>query len=515
MSFSTNRFASMPKDAPPLTRGDSYRKRKRSVSRDRGTRRTADDPTHPRVSVRERGRTTSIPPYPERTLASHRPNSHWGDPEYGNHAATLDYPCTDDARSRYLGGRNAASHSRRHTEGSQLEPLSLGTHILGQRAGSALRVPPIPVAHPVPESSSTSYKFPSPKMVALPPTPVSLALPSLRLPTLPTENTRDIPSTSPTSHAHQVSLVHRGHSFTYDLSVLPDDPSGPLVLLSTTQSDPGAYILISAHYRRTRRPRAACCVLRALLAIQGSIPNGKKDTLPPGPDSVPPTTDTSTSSLPQQIDINKSAFRTAAIRPALLLLAACELDISRDEPADPESASHVSAAHDLFRAVYGNVNDAVVAGAERPKCGNVLGLDFLSDAQCSSSSSSQSRSKASSVPTSVLPASADTSARIQALERQLHNARETQKWLRGKLTDADDRIERAESRTRSLESRSQNILLQLDVARDGNRSLRRRLAEAEQRARDLENGAAGAETRIWGRLKDLLFDRLEEGMSGE
>ncbi|KIK98356.1 hypothetical protein PAXRUDRAFT_695750 [Paxillus rubicundulus Ve08.2h10] len=517
------RDASCHHRSPP-TRGDSDRKRKRSVSRDRGTRRTADM-THSRVSARERGRTTSIPPCPARTLHQH--NSHSDDPEHDSYPATLDYPYTDDARSRYLGGRDVASHSRRHTEGSQLKPLALGTHTLGQRVGSALLVPPVPIAHPASESSSTSNKLPSantqhadekhglPKVVALPPTPVSLVLPPLRLPTSLTEGTRDIPSTNPTIHGHQVSLVHRGHPFTYDLSALPDDPSGPLILLSTTQSDPGAYFLVSAHYRRTRRPRAACCVLRALLAIQGSVPNGKKDTLPLASESAPSTTEIPPSPLPQQIDMNKSAFQTAAIRPALLLLAACELDISRDEPADPDSAAHVSAAHDLFRAVYGEINDTIIASAERPECGNVLGLEFPSDAHCSSSSSSQSHSKASSVPTSVLPAPSDMLARVQALEKQLHDARETQQWLRKKLTDSDDRLERAESRTRSVESRSRNILLQLDDARDANRSLRRRLAEAEQRARDLENGAASAETRVWGRLKDLLFDQLEERMDGE
>ncbi|KAF9222683.1 hypothetical protein BS17DRAFT_818479 [Gyrodon lividus] len=510
---------------------DPYRKRKRPASRDRGTHRTVKDAdvTHPRVRVpvREHGRTT--PPYVEGTLAW--PNFHRDEPEHGSYPASVDYSCADGPHTYYsrypsLRGRDVASHSRRHTEGPQFGSPSLGTHV----AGGALRVPPVPFARLPSISPSTRNKLLSVPVEtlrgieatrtrhadedglskeALPPTPVSLALPSLRLPTSPTESTREMPSTNPTRHRHQVSLIHRGHPFTYDLSTLPDDPSGPIILLSTTQSDPGAYLLVSVHYRCTGRPKAACCVLRALLASQDSASNPKKDNTPPS------TEETCNSPCPKSFDINKPAFQTAAMRPVLLLLAACELDISRDEPAAPESANHASTAHDLFRAVYGTVNEAIIAGAERPKCRNALGLEFLSNAHCSSSSSSQLHSETPSVPASVLLASEEISAPLQALEKESHDARETQKRLRGKLTNSDDRLGRAETRMRSMESRSRDVLLQLDAVQEENRTLRQRLTEAEQRARDLENGAAGAETRVWGRLKDLLFDRLEEGIRGE
>ena len=200
------------------------------------------------------------------------------------------------------------------------------------------------------------------------------------------------------------------------------------------------------------------------------------------------------------------------MRPATLLLAACELDISREHPDDPESASHASTAHDLFRAVYGTVNDAIVAGAVRPQPKNALGLDFSSNRSCPPSSLTDSNSHP---PSSGPSPGVAFRARVKDLERELSAARAAQKNLQEKLTVSNDRLTRAEDKVHTLESHSREMLVQLDASRDDNWELRQRLAQSEQRARDLVQCAPSAESRVWGRLKDLLFDNLGGGMRGE
>ncbi|KAF9230887.1 hypothetical protein BU15DRAFT_68811 [Melanogaster broomeanus] len=397
-----------------LSPRDHSRKRKRSPPRDRGTRRTADDAnknvTRPR-------------------------------PEHGSHHASKD----------------VVSHARRHTEESQIASLSLGRR--GDVADSPLRLPPA-ITHLASDSSSIGGKpgntvetlcdmrlSKTPhanERHGLPPKPLSLPAPTgtLRLPTSPAGSAPDLPST--TSHRYQVNLVFQGHPFSYDLSTLPDDPSSTITLLTLTDSDPGAYLLVGAHYRRTGRPKAACRVLRALLASQDSASNPEKDN-----------------------------------------------------------------THGLFRAVYGTVNEAIIAGADRPRSRSARDIEFSSNRRSSSSPSSQLLAKRSNVPASILPDSSQLSARIQALERELNEAREMQKRLRGKLTNSDDRLGRAEKRIQSLEFRYQDVLHELNDAEEKNRELRRRLTEAEHRAKELENGANGAETRVWKRLRDVLFDQSE------
>lgn len=200
-----------------------------------------------------------------------------------------------------------------------------------------------------------------------------------------------------------------------------------------------------------------------------------------------PTSATSTVTLvalaspcPKSIDFTRSVFKSAAMRPAMLLLAACELDISRERPDDPESASHASTAHDLFRAVYGTVNDAILAGVVRPQPKNALGLDF-----------------SRSVPPGSL-------GRVKDLEKQLNAARAAQKRLQGDLSVSNDRLTRAESKVRALESHSREVRAQLDASRDENWALHQRLAESEQRARELVQCAPSAESRVWGRLKEFF-----------
>jgi hypothetical protein len=212
------------------------------------------------------------------------------------------------------------------------------------------------------------------------------------------------------------------------------------------------------------------------------------------------------------IDCTRSVFKSAAMRPATLLLAACELDISREHPDDPESASHASTAHDLFRAVYGTVNDAIVAGAIRPQPKNALGLDFSSNRNhLSSSLSDSNRHPRSSGPSPEVA----SRARVKDLEKELSAARTTQKKLQEKLTVSTDRLTRAEDKVHALESHSREVVVQLDASQDENWELRQRLAESEQRTRELVQCAPSVENRVWGRLKDLLFDNLGGGMRGE
>ena len=213
----------------------------------------------------------------------------------------------------------------------------------------------------------------------------------------------------------------------------------------------------------------------------------------------------------KSIDCTQPVYKGAAMRPAMLLLAACELDISREHPDDPESASHASTAHGLFRAVYGTVNDAMIAGAVRPQPKNALGLDFSSNKNGLSSSPSESNSRP---PSNAQQPEAESRARVQNLEKELSAARAARKKLQEKLTVSNDRLSRAEDKVNALESHSREVLVQLDASRDENWELRQRLAESEQRARELVQCAPSAEGRVWGRLKDLLFDNLGGGVRG-
>lgn len=217
------------------------------------------------------------------------------------------------------------------------------------------------------------------------------------------------------------------------------------------------------------------------------------------------------SPCPKPIDWTASVFKSAAMRPAMLLLAACELDISREHPDDPESVNHASTAHDLFRAVYGTVNDAIVTGAVRPQPKNALGLEFSSNRHCLSLSPSHSNSHP---PSNALPPEVESLARVKDLEKELSAARAAQKKLQEKLTASNDRLRHAEGKVHALESHSREMLVQLDTWRDENWELRQQLAESEQRARELVQCTPSAENRVWGRLKDLLFDNLG-GVRGE
>lgn len=122
----------------------------------------------------------------------------------------------------------------------------------------------------------------TPTLQILPPTPVSIASVPLPLPGSPAVDVQTVP----TFGSERLSLLHHGYPLNYDLNLLPNDPIGPITLLGATQSEPGAYLIVGAHYRRTGRPRAACEVIKALLnkhvpatrvgdLIAGNKENGK------------------------------------------------------------------------------------------------------------------------------------------------------------------------------------------------------------------------------------------------
>lgn len=108
-------------------------------------------------------------------------------------------------------------------------------------------------------------------------TSFSLTPPSPRLPPLPTDNTNRTVCASTNGSGYQVSLVYKGYPFTYDLSALPEDPKGTIALLTITKSDPGAYLLVGAHYRRTGRSGAARAVIRSLLDNLDSPSDAEKE----------------------------------------------------------------------------------------------------------------------------------------------------------------------------------------------------------------------------------------------
>ncbi|KAF8556109.1 hypothetical protein OG21DRAFT_1495779 [Imleria badia] len=497
-----------PHPTPASSRSAPYRKRRSSgnVSPTRGTRWSQPGHTREMTSPSDRRRDEVQPSRP-----------------------ALDSPADDERRS--FGGNRAVSHTRRHTatDGSARErpshPSALSIH--ADVPGPPLRLPLTSAASTLPGKGKTESPPPGSVTAFLrsielpdkpsdaPPTQKSFSFnpPLLRLPPLSTDNTDKAACTN--GNGYQVSLFYKGYPFIYDLAALPDDPKGTIALLSITRSDPGAYILVGAHYRRTGRSRAACAVIRSLLDnldTLSDVEKGKEDAVPV------PLSATSTVTLvspgspcPKSNECTRPVFQSAAMRPAMLLLAACEMDVSRERPDDPESATHVSAAHGLFRAVYGTVNDAIVAGAVRPQPKNALGLEFSSNKNCVSSSLSDSNGH---LPSSAQQLDAESLARVKDLEKELSAARLARKKLQEKLTVSNDRLTRAEDKVYSLESHSREVLGQLDASRDENWELRRRLAESEQRARELVQCAPSAESRVWGRLKDLLFDNLGGSVRG-
>lgn len=264
---------SRPHPSSP-SRSAPYRKRKSSgnrISPARGTRRPYD--------ASQNRASGTISPSDRARSSRHDEAQSSRDSFAGNERRSLSKP----------GEHRAVSHTRRHAsmDGSMRErPSALGTH--ADVPGPFLRLPLTSVpptgqktpGSPTPGSVTAflrSIELPDKPPCAPPPlqTSISLAPPSLRLPPLSTDNMNKAACTN--RNDYQVSLVCKGYPFTYDLSALPDDPEGAIALLTITKSDPGAYLLVAAHYRRTGRSRAARAVIRSLLDNLDEGSDGEKD----------------------------------------------------------------------------------------------------------------------------------------------------------------------------------------------------------------------------------------------
>ncbi|KAG1870183.1 hypothetical protein DFJ58DRAFT_42715 [Suillus subalutaceus] len=350
----------------------------------------------------------------------------------------------------------------------------------------------------------------TPIQQVLPPTPVSIAPTSLPLPASSTVDLRPIPFTF---GPQRLSLLHHGHPLNYDLNLLPDDPIGPITLLGATQSEPGAYLVAAAHYRRTGRSRAACKVIRALLGKHapailagGDLTGENKENGPfhqvsssPAKSPAPPVF--------TPIDVNAPAHEAAVLRSAILVLAACQLDISRDSSSPEEKIAYANTAQELFRTIYGTKNNFLASESGNTSTDvNALGLAFSDRARIPSTVNSNlptSMSKhTSGVPT------APASTRILALEDELRLTRTAKSTIEADLAAARKRQEHTDLSIRDAESRSRDALRLLETERDEVHILKRRLAETEQKVSEMEQSAAGAESRVWVRLRDMIYDQF-------
>ncbi|KAG1890232.1 hypothetical protein F4604DRAFT_1709335 [Suillus subluteus] len=350
----------------------------------------------------------------------------------------------------------------------------------------------------------------TPIQQVLPPTPVSIAPTSLPLPASSTVDLRPIPFTF---GPQRLSLLHHGHPLSYDLNLLPDDPIGPITLLGATQSEPGAYLVAAAHYRRTGRSRAACKVIRALLGKHapatlagGDLTGENKENGPfhqvsssPAKSPAPPVF--------TPIDVNTPAHEAAVLRSAILVLAACQLDISRDSSSPEEKIAYANTAQELFRTIYGTKNNFLASESGNTSTDvNALGLAFSDRARIPSTVNSNlpnSMSKhTSGVPT------APASTRILALEDELRLTRTAKSTIEADLAAARKRQEHTDLYIRDAESRSHDALRLLETERDEVHILKRRLAETEQKVSEMEQSAAGAESRVWVRLRDMIYDQF-------
>lgn len=348
----------------------------------------------------------------------------------------------------------------------------------------------------------------TPIQQVLPPTPVSIAPIPLPLPGSPGVEFQPIPFTF---GPERLSLLHHGHSLNYDLNLLPDDPIGPITLLGATQSEPGAYLVAAAHYRRTGRSRAACKVIRALLGKHalatragGDLTGENKENgLFHQASSSPAKSPAPSVFTP--IDVNTPAHEAAVLRPAILFLAACQLDISRDCSSPEEKIAHANAAQELFRTVYGTNNNFLPSGNTNTDV-NALGLAFTDRAQIPSIAKNDLPTSTSKQTSGVPTAPAST--RILALEDELRLTRTARSTIEADLAAAKKRQERTDLSVREAETRSRDALRLLETERDEFRVLKRRLVETEQKVSDMEQSAAGAESRVWVRLRDMIYDQF-------
>ncbi|KAG2129842.1 uncharacterized protein EDB93DRAFT_109432 [Suillus bovinus] len=350
----------------------------------------------------------------------------------------------------------------------------------------------------------------TPIQQVLPPTPVSIAPVSLPLPESSIVELQPIPFTF---GPERLSLLHHGHPFSYDLNLLPDDPAGPITLLGATQSGPGAYLVAAAHYRRTGRSRAACKVVRALLGKHapttsaGGISTGKNKENGPFYQASSSPVKSSAPFVFAPIDVNTPAHDASLLRSAILILAACQLDISRDSPSPEEKIAHATAAQELFRTIYGTKNNFVSSESGNTSTNaNALGLAFANNARVPSTTNNLPTSTMSK-QTSGIP-TAPASTRILALEDELRLTRTAKSIIEADLAAAKKRQERTDLSVREAETRSRDALRLLETERDEVHSLKRRLVETEQKVSEMEQSAAGVESRVWVRLRDMIYDQF-------
>lgn len=350
----------------------------------------------------------------------------------------------------------------------------------------------------------------TPIQQVLPPTPVSIAPVSLPLPESSTVELQPIPFNF---GPERLTLLHHGHPLSYDLNLLPDDPVGPITLLGATQSEPGAYLVAAAHYRRTGRSRAACKVIRALLGKHapatragGDLTGENKENGPFHQASSSPAK-SSTPFVFRTIDVNTPAHEVAVLRSATLVLAACQLDISRDSSSPEEKIVHATAAQELFRTIYGTKNDVLSFESGNTSTDvNALGLAFADRPRIPSTANNNLPTSTSKQISGVPTAPAST--RILALEDELRLTRTAKSTIEADLAAAKKRQERADRSVREAEVRSRDALRLLETERDEVHVLKRRLVETEQKVLDMEQSAAGVESRVWVRLRDMIYDQF-------
>lgn len=169
--------------------------------------------------------------------------------------------------------------------------------------------------------------------------------------------------------------------------------------------------------------------------------------------------------------------------------------------------AHANAAQEFFRAVYGSKNDIPPHESGSTNANpNALGLAFTDRTQVPSAA-------VNSIPTTVskqisgIP-TAPAATRILVLEEELRVTRTAKSTLEADLADAKKRQERTDQSVKEAESRSRLALGLLETERDEFRVLKRRLVETEQKLSDMEQSAAGFETRVWARLRDMIYDQF-------
>ncbi|KAH7888407.1 hypothetical protein F5I97DRAFT_1924960 [Phlebopus sp. FC_14] len=438
--------------------GQSHKKRKRYPSPERVSRRQTD--VEHAGSTRQRNR--------DRVMSAH---------------SKLPIACRDPRLDKDIQGGRLPTELMRHSEGTHLDSPSLGCH--GNVVGRSLRLPSAgPSNNKLASSHSVDEFLHSIKLDNAdhrahesdrPQAPGALApSPNPPLHTSPKGDAQDAISVTPGAPGHQVHLAYRGHSLSIDLSLLPDDPAGPIVLLSKTQSDPGAYLLIGAHYRRTGRPKSASSILRALLDKADRAVEHVKEN------------------VAASLDTQRPAFVTATMRPVMLMLAACELDISRESLSASDRSSHASAAHDLFRVVYGSANEATRPSAEEPQIRNALGLDF---------SSNRGRSASALDEFVSAPFVALERNHLEGSGQELRGTLEMQNSLPDTLHALKDQCKYLMVRLRALETGNREDPVQ--ICPPG----------AEERVTEPESAAPVAETSALVRLKEMLSE-LDGGTRG-